>query len=266
MTDFADKVVIVTGGAQGIGWACVYAFLKAGAKVICADMDDEKAKLAISRLEDNLQENVMFSKTDVSKSDDVRDMVGLAISEYGRLDVMIANAGVIHKAPFLELQEEDFDRVLSVNLKGVFLCGQEAAKAMLEQRKNGIEDGLDAIINMSSVNAILAIPEITPYIVSKGGVNQLTKVMAVSLSEHNIRVNAVGPGSINTEMLKVAMQDEAARKTVLSRTPLRRPGEPAEIANVAKFLASKESSYITGQTIYADGGRMGLNYVVPVPE
>ena len=137
---------------------------------------------------------------------------------------------------------------------------------MLAQREKGILDGLDAIINMSSVNAVLAIPEITPYIVSKGGINQLTKVMALSLADKNIRVNAVGPGSISTEMLKVAMADEAARKTVLSRTPMGRAGEPSEIANVVGFLASQAASYITGQTIYADGGRMGLNYVVPVKE
>jgi glucose 1-dehydrogenase len=263
---FQDKVIIVTGGAQGIGWACVETFLSAGAKIVCADMDEAKARSQIEMLETSQKENILFCKTDVSKSADVNHLIKTTTAHFGRLDVMVSNAGVIHKASFLELKEDDFDRVLSINLKGVFLCGQAAAKEMLAQRDNGITNGLDAIINMSSVNAVLAIPEITPYIVSKGGINQLTKVMAISLASEGIRVNAVGPGSINTDMLKVAMADESARKTVLSRTPMGRPGEPSEIANVVKFLASAESSYISGQTIYADGGRMGLNYVVPVAE
>lgn len=263
---FSGKTAIVTGAAQGIGWACVKSFLEAGANVICADIDAAKAEENLTALPAAQAARAVFVKTDVSQKADVEAMIAKARELFGRIDVMVSNAGVIHKAPFLELAEEDFDRVLSINLKGVFLCGQAAAKAMLAQRKDGITDGLDAIINMSSVNAVLAIPEITPYIVSKGGINQLTKVMALNLANENIRVNAVGPGSIATEMLKVAMADEKARKTVLSRTPLGRAGEPSEIAAVVRFLASPEASYITGQTIYADGGRMGLNYVVPVED
>lgn len=263
---FENKVVIVTGAAQGIGWACAAHFLGRGAKVICADILTDKTNEQISALPSEQKQNALSIAVDVSKEDDVQKMIDTAFDKFGRLDVMVSNAGIIHKAPFLELELKDFQKVLDVNLTGVFLCGQKAAKAMLAQREKGVTDGLDAIINMSSVNAVLAIPEITPYIVSKGGINQLTKVMALSLSAENIRVNAVGPGSIATDMLKVAMADEAARKTVLSRTPLGRAGEPSEIASVVGFLASKEASYITGQTIYADGGRMGLNYVVPVKE
>ena len=155
--------------------------------------------------------------------------------------------------------------MIRVNLKGVFLTGQAAARQMVKQEPDA--DGeRGTIINMSSVNAVLAIPQITPYVAAKGGVNQLTKVMALSLVTHGIRVNAIGPGSINTEVFQAVNNDPEKRRAVLMRTPMGRAGEPAEVAGVALFLATKDSSYITGQTIYPDGGRLGLNYVVPVPE
>jgi glucose 1-dehydrogenase len=124
--------------------------------------------------------------------------------------------------------------------------------------------GGGAIVNMSSVNGVLAIPNQTPYVVSKGGLDQLTRVMALALADKGIRVNAIGPGSILTDLLRTVMDDEAARVRILSRTPLGRCGEPEEIARIALFLASPDSSYITGQIIYADGGRLALNYTVPV--
>ena len=160
----------------------------------------------------------------------------------------------------LDLAEEDYDRVLRTNLKSVFLCGQAAARRMVAQGGGGI------IINMASVNALLAIPNQVPYCAAKGGVDQLTKVMALSLAPYGIRVNAIGPGSIMTDILRGIATDKAAERRLLSRTPLGRVGEPEEVAAVASFLASKDASYITGQTIYPDGGRLGLNYVVPVKE
>jgi NAD(P)-dependent dehydrogenase (short-subunit alcohol dehydrogenase family) len=128
-----------------------------------------------------------------------------------------------------------------------------------------VKQGKGAIVNMSSTNAVVAIPNQVPYATSKGGVNQLTKVMALALADKGVRVNAIGPGSILTDLLKTVMSDEAARQKILSRTPMGRCGEPAEIAKVALFLASDEASYLTGQTIYPDGGRLALNYTVPVP-
>ncbi len=167
----------------------------------------------------------------------------------------------MHAAEFLDLEEADFDRVLAVNLKGIFLAGQAAARQMVKQGGGG------AIINMSSVNAILAIPNQVPYVVSKGGINQLTKVMAVALATHRIRVNGIGPGTILTELAKTAvLGNREAERKILSRTPLGRMGDPDEIANVAVFLASDEASYVTGQTLYPDGGRLALNYTVPLPD
>jgi NAD(P)-dependent dehydrogenase (short-subunit alcohol dehydrogenase family) len=168
----------------------------------------------------------------------------------------------VHAADFLDLKEADFDRVLRVNLKGAFLTGQAAARRMVDQVKAGRPPG--AIINMSSVNAVLAIPNQVPYCVSKGGLAQLTKVMALSLAPHGIRVNAIGPGSIMTDILKSVATDREAKRRLLSRTPLGRIGEPDEIAAIALFLASDDAAYVTGQTVYADGGRLGLNYTVAV--
>ena len=174
--------------------------------------------------------------------------------------MLVNNAAIIHAADFLDLDEADFDRVLRVNLKGAFLMTQAVARRMVADGRKG------AIVNMSSVNAVMAIPNQTPYCVAKGGLNQLTKVAAMSLAPHGIRVNGIGPGSIMTEMLATVMTDAAARAKILSRTPLGRAGAPEEIAKVALFLASDDASYMTGQTLYPDGGRLALNYTVPVAE
>src|SRR6185312_9495259 len=168
---------------------------------------------------------------------------------------------IVHAAEFLDLEEADFDRVIAVNLKGMFLAGQAAARQMVKQGGGG------AIINMSSVNAVLAIPNQVPYVVSKGGINQLTKVMAVALAPHRIRVNAIGPGTIATELARTAvLGNKEAERKIMSRTPMGRLGEPAEIGKVAVFLASDDSSYLSGQALYPDGGRLALNYSVAVPD
>jgi NAD(P)-dependent dehydrogenase (short-subunit alcohol dehydrogenase family) len=182
------------------------------------------------------------------------------VAIYGRLDVAVANAAIVVAADFLELTEADFDEVIRVNLKGVFLLGQAAARQMKEQGDGG------SIINMSSVNAVLAIPAICPYVVAKGGINQLTKVEALALAPHGIRANAIGPGSIGTEMVRQVNDDPDKWRALMSRTPMGRLGEPDEIARIAVFLATEDSGYVTGQTIYADGGRLALNYTVPVAD
>jgi NAD(P)-dependent dehydrogenase (short-subunit alcohol dehydrogenase family) len=191
----------------------------------------------------------------VSKKATAVALVDTAVEAFGAVDILVNNAGVTHAAEFLDLDEADFDRVLAINLKSMFLCGQAAARRMVAQGKGG------AVVNLSSVNAVLAIPNQVPYCVSKGGIAQLTKVMALSLASHGIRVNAIGPGTIATEMAKKAvLGSEEAKRKILSRTPMGRLGEPEEIASIAAFLASDDASYVTGQTIYPDGGRLGLNY------
>jgi glucose 1-dehydrogenase len=255
---FADQVVIVTGGAQGIGRACVEAFAAEGAAVVLADVDAEVGRKTAAAVEAQ-GGRARFIETDVGDAGQARRLVDQTLQAFGRLDVLINNAGIIRTAEFLEISEADFDAVLRVNLKGVFLVGQAAARAMVKQ-------GRGAIVNMSSANAVVAIANQVPYVTSKGAVNQLTKVMALALAGKGVRVNAIGPGSILTDLLKVVMNDDAARRRILSRTPMGRCGEPAEVAKVALFLASDDASYLTGQCIYPDGGRLALNYTVPVAE
>jgi NAD(P)-dependent dehydrogenase (short-subunit alcohol dehydrogenase family) len=254
-----DKVTVITGAAAGIGLACAKRFAAEGARVVLSDINADKGAAAAAEIAETGAE-ARFVPCDVGDKAQVDAVIAEAVSAYGGLDCAIANAGIVHACDFLELAEEDFDRVIRVNLKGVFLTGQAAARQMAAQGRGG------TIINMSSVNAVMAIPAIASYVAAKGGVNQLTKVMALSLVDKGIRVNAIGPGSINTEVFKTVVTDKAAMNKILSRTPMGRVGEPAEIASVAVFLASEDSSFITGQTIYPDGGRMALNYTVPVVE
>jgi glucose 1-dehydrogenase len=253
-----DQVAVITGAAAGIGLACAKRFAAEGAKVVLSDVAVEKGERAAEDIQ-AAGGDALFVKCDVGAKADVDALIASAVAAFGRVDCLVANAGIVHAADFLDLAEEDFDRVIRVNLKGVFLCGQAAARQMAKQ-------GGGTIINMSSVNAVMAIPAITPYVVAKGGVNQLTKVMALSLVDKGIRVNGIGPGSIATELAQAVLSDPEKRRGALCRTPMGRFGEPDEVAKIAVFLASDDSSYLTGQTIYPDGGRLALNYTVPVKE
>lgn len=257
--DLTGKVTIVTGGARGIGYACAERFARDGARVVIADRDEAEGARAAQTLRERGGE-VMFVACDVAERLDVHNLVAATLEAHERIDVLINNAAIVHAADFLDLTEEDFDRVLRVNLKGAFLAGQAVAREM--KRQFEAEERPGAIINMSSVNAVVALPEQVPYSIAKGGIAQLTRVMAVALARHGIRVNAIGPGSIATDMLRAVNADEAARNRLLSRTPMGRFGEPHEIAAIAAFLASDEASYVTGETIYADGGRLALNLTV----
>lgn len=254
-----NKVAVITGAAGGIGLACARRFAKEGAKVVLSDVNAAKGEAAVEAIQAT-GADALFVACDVGDKAEVEALMAAAEAAYGRLDCAVANAAIVHACDFLELEEADFDRVLRVNLKGVFLTGQAAARRMAARGEGG------TIVNMSSVNAVMAIPAIAPYVVAKGGVNQLTKVMALALADKNIRVNGIGPGSIATELAQAVLNDPEKRRGALCRTPMGRFGEPDEVASVAVFLASEDSSYITGQTIYPDGGRLALNYTVPVKE
>ncbi|GAA5543458.1 MULTISPECIES: SDR family NAD(P)-dependent oxidoreductase [Brucella/Ochrobactrum group] len=255
------KVAIVTGAARGIGYAIAKRFLMDGASVVLSDIDNTATLQAVKDLEQFGDARAMAA--DVGDKLDIHNLMTYTVTNLGEIDILVNNAGIVHKTDFLDLKEEDFDRVMRVNLKGAFLCGQAVAKRMVARVEAGGEAG--TIINMSSINAIFGLPDQLAYSVSKGGLSQLTRTMAVALAKWGIRVNAIGPGSIQTDMLSAVNADAEARKTILSRTPLGRIGDPAEIASIASFLASRDASYITGQTIYADGGRLPLSYLAEPP-
>jgi NAD(P)-dependent dehydrogenase (short-subunit alcohol dehydrogenase family) len=251
-----NRIAIVTGAARGIGLACARRLKTDGAAVVLADILDEEGMAAAKELDGT------YAHCDVANSADVARLVETALRAHGAIDILINNAGVAAAGDFLDISEADFDRVIAVNLKGAFLVAQACAKQMVKQVKEARAPG--AIVNMSSVNAVVAIASQVPYTMSKGGINQMTKVAALGLASYGIRVNAIGPGSIMTGMLASVAQDLEAQRRVLSRTPMGRIGDPAEVAAIASFLASDDASYITGQTVYCDGGRLPLNYVVPV--
>jgi glucose 1-dehydrogenase len=257
----ANRVAVITGGAQGIGAACARQFAEQGARVVIGDVNEVGAAALAKEIAAH-GGTAIHHRADVGAKADCDALVDHAVAQFGALDILVNNAGIVHAADFLDLAEEDFDRVLRINLKGAFLCAQAAARRMVTQpaRSDGRRG---VIVNISSVNAVLAIANQVPYTVSKGGLNQLTKVMALGLAPHGIRVMGIGPGSIATDMLKAAvLTNEAARQRILSRTPLGRLGEPDEIARIAVFLASDDASYLTGTTLYPDGGRLALNYVM----
>ncbi|MEP9348641.1 SDR family NAD(P)-dependent oxidoreductase [Xanthobacter sp. KR7-225] len=243
---------LVTGGAQGIGLACVAALIAEGACVTIADVKLEAATAAAAPFGGKAR----AVACDVSKPEDVKAAVDAAEAAFGTVTVLVNNAGITLSGDILTLELEAFRKVLDVNLVGTFLMSQEVARRMVAAKEQG------SIVNLSSINSIMAIPAITAYCASKGGVAQVTRASALALAPHGIRVNAVAPGSIMTDMMRGVASDEAAMKRVLSRTPLGRIGAPSEIADAVAFLAGNKASYITGETIFIDGGRAALNYTV----
>ena len=250
------RVVVVTGAAQGIGAACAQRLSQDGAAVALWDVDDTRGQALAKSLADQGRRAV-YQHCNVANKSEVDAATANTVHAFGHIDGLVNNAGIFKAAEFLDITEADWDAVINVNLKGSFLVAQAVAREM-------VKHGSGAIVNMSSVNGVMAIPSIASYNVSKGGINQLTRVMALSLADHGIRVNAVAPGTIATELAKNAvLGSDEARARILSRTPMKRLGEPEEIADVCAFLLSSASSYMTGEIVYVDGGRLTLNYTVP---
>ena len=260
MISLAGRTAVVTGAARGIGAACARGFAEHGADVVLADVHAAQCAETARRIAADTGAETLAVHADVSKEGDCAEILDACMERFGACDILLNNAGIIVPGSILDATVEDFDRVLAVNLRGTFLLSRLVAREMVKRGTKG------AIINMSSVNAVVTIPDQLPYAASKGGVAQMTRAMAVALAPHGVRVNAIGPGTILTDMAKVVVADEKARRTILSRTPMGRIGEPGEVASVAVFLASDYASYLTGETIYPDGGRLSLNYTVPVRE
>jgi len=254
MTALTGKVAVVTGAARGIGAGIAARFVAAGAQVVLADLPGAGADQTAAALGPQAQ----ALECDVTDAAQVTDLVRQTLDRFGALDVMVANAGIAPAVPFLDLTPDQFRKVVDVNLTGSFLCVQTAARQMLAQA--GRAPG--AIVLMASVQAQSVAPTHAAYAASKGGVVQLTKAAAVALAPHGIRVNAIGPGSIATDMVEATLTP-ALRRAVAARTPMGRLGRAEEIAETALFLASDASSYVTGQTLYVDGGRLALAFTMP---
>jgi NAD(P)-dependent dehydrogenase (short-subunit alcohol dehydrogenase family) len=257
MNRFEGKTAVITGGAQGIGLATAERLISEGANVFIADIKPWEGSAASQKLK--LGERVAYRRTDVSVAAEVESMMAEAEGRLGKIDVLVSNVGVAKSTPFLDLTEEEIATGFRTNLFSMIWCCQAAMRRMKARGKGG------SVVLMSSVNAVMTMPGFTIYNCSKGGIEQLTRVLSIEFADDNIRVNAVGPGTILTELAKNAvLKDETSRRRILSRTPMKRFGEPEEVASVVAFLASDDASYITGETIFIDAGRRALNYTVSV--
>lgn len=265
-----NRSLIITGGANGIGRACARRAAAAGARLVIGDVDEATGRKAVADIKE-AGGTAEFCACDVAKRLDIHNLLAVALDAYGRIDALINSASILAPASFLEADEDILDEALRVNLKGAFLAGQAIARQMVHQRDEALRAGDEdqghyAIVNISSLDAVMAVPELVPFAVSKGALNQLTKAMAVALAPHGIRVNAVGPGTVRSNLEEAASAGHEPEANARARTPLGRIGEPDEIAAIALFLISDEASYVTGQCLYADGGRLALNYVMPSAE
>lgn len=255
------KRIVVTGGARSIGRACAERFAEEGASVAILDMLVDRGQATAREIAEKYGVDCRFYECDVGTKVAVDRSIDQVIGDFGGIDVLFSNAGITRRADFLDLSEEDWDDVIRINLKSMFLVGQKVARHMAERGEGG------AIVNMSSSSVRMTMPTIAPYAASKGGISALTTAMSLSLARHGIRVNAVGPGTIHTELNKDnLLKDVGKRREILSRIPLMRFGEGRDVANAVLFLASDDANYITGETLYIDGGRSGLNYTLPVEE
>jgi len=241
------KVVVVTGSSRGIGRAIAIKFAKEGASVVVNSRKKESAQKVADEIK-RLGRKAIAVEGDVSNPKTAKKLVKAAVKEFGSLDIFVNNAGVISYANFLDLKEEQWDSLMSVDLKGVFMCSQAAARQMIKQGNGG------KIINISSIAGFIGFHNLSHYCAAKAGVIELTKQMALELAPYKINVNSIGPGAIKTAMTKQVESDPKQLKEIIARIPLGRMGEPEEIANVAAFFASDEASYVTGETIFVDGG------------
>lgn len=248
-----DKVAIVTGSTKGIGVAVAQEFAKEGAKVVGAGRTIELGEQVVEGIRAEGGEAI-FVRCDISQKAQIDDLVAKTVEHYGTIDIVVNNAGVNHAAEFFDITEEDWDWVMSVDLKGTFLLSQAAARVMVDQEKPGV------VVNISSVMAVMALADQVPYCAAKGGVNQLTKAMALALIDKGIRVNACAPGPVMTELMQRVVHNEEKHKQLMDRLPIGYIAACEEIARVCVFLASDDASYFVGQTIYPDGGRMIQSY------
>lgn len=243
------KVAIVTGGAQGIGKGIVERYVKENAKVAIFDIDKDMLEATEAEMK-SMGGDVIIFTVDVLSKEQIFNAVNAVADKWGHIDILVNDAGICPWADFLEIPEEDWDKVMGINLKGYFLMSQAVGRIMSKQKDGG------SIIHMSSVNGLAAEAQIAHYNVSKGGINMLTMSMALELAKYNIRVNAICPGFIDTRLNRSDIENEEWLKEYLKTIPMGRVGKPSDIASAAFFLASDDSAYITGHLLVVDGGQI----------
>ena len=248
--DWNEHIAIVTGAASGIGFGITECFAEASAEVVVADINEQQGALVTADLQRRYGKG-RFVKTDVSKAEDCKRLIDDTLAAFGKIDTLVNNAGVNFVKPTLEMDEADWDRVVDVDLKGTFLCSRYALEAMVARRSG-------TIINIASVHTVATLPAAAPYAAAKGGVAMMTRSMAIEFAPYGIRVNAVSPGLTDTQIwndIQDAAEDaELARQHWMDNIPLARVQAPREVGNVVLFLASEQSSYVTGANIFTDGG------------
>lgn len=243
------KVAIVTGGAQGIGKGIVERYVKENAKVAIFDIDKDMLEATEAEMK-SMGGDVITFTVDVLSKEQIFNAVNAVADKWGHIDILVNDAGICPWADFLEIPEEDWDKVMGINLKGYFLMSQAVGRIMSKQKDGG------SIIHMSSVNGLAAEAQIAHYNVSKGGINMLTMSMALELAKYNICVNAICPGFIDTRLNRSDIENEEWLKEYLKTIPMGRVGKPSDIASAAFFLASDDSAYITGHLLVVDGGQI----------
>lgn len=241
-----NKVALVTGGNRGLGKGIAFALAQAGADVAIVGRDEEKNKQVVEEIQQLGRKAVSFS-VNLSNISEIRNLVDHVVSQFGKIDVLVNNAGVSHTQAALEIEEENWDMVMDLNVKTLFFCSQAVARIMKDQ-------GFGKIINMASVAGAVGDVGISPYTASKAAVINLTRSLALEWARYGIQVNAIGPAYIETDMNRLELSSPKVRDKIIGKTPMKRLGEIDEIAGPVVFLASDASTYMTGETVFVDGG------------
>ena len=248
MNRLENKVAIITGAGSGIGRGIALAFSKEGAKIIVADINEQGGKETIELIKQEKETNkAVFVKTDVSRPEDINNMAQVCLNSFGRIDVLVNNAGILMSGPLDKMDEQVWDKILSVNLKSVFLASKKVLPEMVKQGKG-------KIINTASVAGLVGFNELGAYCATKGGIIALSRSMALDYAPLGININCIAPGVIRTQMTRAMLEDPATKKSFAADTPYPRFGEPKDIAMAAVYLASDESDFVVGHVLIVDGG------------